>query len=131
MSFLLALALTSCIVGVDAPVEDDPGTLAANWGPYDPKPGHPTLDERDAFVAEVSAYAQAAESQYGTPAAAILAMTCNEGGFGFTKTAINANNLFGWKWYSADAAGASESNPIADAIIVSLMRTSPFRPNAR
>jgi hypothetical protein len=101
---LFALALTACIVGADAP-PDEPGSLAATWGPYDPQPGHPTLAERDAFVAEVAPYAQEAEQLYGTPAAAILAMTCNEGGFGFTRTAINANNLFGWKWYSADSAG--------------------------
>jgi hypothetical protein len=103
-----------CIVGEDAESPDEVGTLGATWGPYAPMPGHPTLAERDSFVAEVGPYAQEAERMYGTPAAAITAMTCNEGGFGWTKTAINANNIFGWKWYSADSAGGRPYWVLAD-----------------
>jgi hypothetical protein len=104
VSAAACVLLAGCIVGSDDP-ETSPGTLAATWGPYDPKPGHPTEAERDAFVTEISQYAREAEQMYGTPAADVTAMACNESGFGWTKIALNANNLFGWKWYSAETAG--------------------------
>jgi hypothetical protein len=102
LTLLLALPLCACIVGQDG--ADDTGSLAATWGPYDPMPGHPTVSERDSFVASVAPAAQEAEQLYGTPAAAITAMACNEGGFGWTHTAYNVNNIFGWKWTSDAAA---------------------------
>lgn len=114
---VLVLASSACIVGEDAESE---GSAAANtWGPYDPKPGHPTVAERDGFIAEVGVYAQEAERLYGTPAAAITAMAANESGFGWTRIALEANNLFGWKWYSSAAAGGRpawtlENQPASD-----------------
>lgn len=98
------LLISGCIVGED-PADPTVGTTSATWGVYDPKPGHPTLDERDAYVAEISRYAREAEATYGTPAAAITSMASNECGFGFTRIAINAHNLFGFKWTSPEAAG--------------------------
>ncbi len=98
-----SLALAGCIIGEDSESEDQ--ASATPWGPYDPKPGHPTAAERDSFVAEIGPYAIEAEQIYGTPAAALTAMASNESGFGWTRIAINANNLFGWKWTSPDAAG--------------------------
>lgn len=95
--------VAGCAVATE---EELHGSLRADWGPYDPQPGHPTVADRDAFVAEVSVYAREAESLYGTPAAGLVAMASNESGFGWTKIALNANNLFGWKWKSsADAGG--------------------------
>jgi hypothetical protein len=75
-----------------------------NWGCYDPRPGHPTTEEKQAFVTEVIPYAQEAEQSYGIPAAALIAMACNEGGYGFTRTALEANNIYGWKYYGSTAA---------------------------
>jgi hypothetical protein len=75
-----------------------------NWGCYDPQPGHPTAEEKQAFVNEISPYAQEAERRYGVPAAALIAMACNEGGYGFTRTALQANNIYGWKYYGTGAA---------------------------
>ena len=98
-----AVLLAGCIVGDQRESEQEQN--AGSWGIYDPKPGHPTLDERDSFVAEVAGYAREAEAQYGVPAAAITAMACNESGFGWTRIALYANNLFGWKWYAAESAG--------------------------
>ena len=79
--------------------------LAQTWDCYAPQPGHPTSAEKTAFINEMKVYAQEAEATYGTPAAALLAMACNESGYGFTRIAIYANNYFGWKWYSSEAAG--------------------------
>ncbi|NEX92640.1 glucosaminidase domain-containing protein [Caulobacter sp. 17J65-9] len=87
---------------------------AQDWGCYDPKPGHPTAAERDAFLAEVEGPAKAAEARYGVPAAAIAAMSVVESGYGFTRTALNANNLFGWKQTGAGAAYVLECQPPED-----------------
>ena len=111
------LLLCGCIVGPDQ--EPEPGSLAATWGVYDPQPGHPTLADRDAYVADISQYAQEAETMYGTPAAAITAMASNECGFGFTRIALYANNLFGFKWTSYEQAGGRgyyvlENQPASD-----------------
>jgi hypothetical protein len=113
------LLFCGCIVGPDQESEPEPGSLAATWGVYDPQPGHPTLAERDAYVADISQYAQEAEATYGTPAAAITAMASNECGFGFTRIALYANNLFGFKWTSYEQAGGRgyyvlENQPASD-----------------
>jgi len=76
---------------------------ADEWGCYDPKPGHPTASERAAFVAEVSALSLEAEVNHGVPAPALAAMAIQESGYGFTRTALFANNLFGFKWTSTGA----------------------------
>lgn len=78
---------------------------ARAWDCYGPQPGHPTAAERAAFVAEVSRYAVEAERVSGVPAAALAAMSIIESGYGFTRTSIEANNLFGWKYTSSSAAG--------------------------
>jgi len=93
--------------------------FAEAWGCYDSKPGHPTPAERAQFIDEVSSLAVAAEQKYGIPAAAIAAMSMVESGYGWTRTALEAHNLFGWKFYSADAAGGRapyvlECQPPAD-----------------
>lgn len=96
---LATLAAGAVVLGSVSPAS------AQSWGCYDPQPGHPTSAEKSAYVSEIVAYAQEAEATYGVPAAAITAMAANEGGYGWTRVAINANNLFGWKWYSSQSAG--------------------------
>jgi hypothetical protein len=104
MKSLAALfVLAACIVGDER--EGIEQQNAENWGVYDPQPGHPTIDERDRFVAEIARYAQEAEATYGVPAAAITAMACNESGFGWTRIALHANNLYGFKYTTSAAAG--------------------------
>ncbi len=112
MRYLLALALAGCFVGSGGPSQQDQS--ASVWGPYDPEPGHPTADERAAFIAEIGPYAQEAEAASGPPAAALTAMACNESGFGWTRIALYANNLFGWKWYSAATAGGRGAYTLAN-----------------
>lgn len=88
---------------------------AESWGCYDPQPGHPTAAERAAFVREISPAAQEAESRYGVPAPGLAAMAINESGYGFTRTALQANNLFGWKDFStSDQAFSLDCQPAKD-----------------
>jgi len=96
MKMILTLAIAS-VVSMSA--------RAQEWDCYAPMPGHPTAEERIAFIREIADYAVGAERKYGVPAPAIAAMAINESGYGFTRTALNANNLFGYKWRSAVSAG--------------------------
>src|SRR5262249_49603543 len=72
-------------------------------GCYDPEPGQPTSAEVIAFFTKVSEYAKA-EKQHGVPAAGIAAMSMLESGYGFTRAAQFANNLFSWKAPESDTA---------------------------
>ena len=78
------------------------GAYAAEWGCYSTKPGHPTPEERAAFVHEISELAVKAEKTHGVPASALAAIAIAESGYGWTRIAIEANNLFAWK-YGASA----------------------------
>ncbi|WP_031358171.1 glucosaminidase domain-containing protein [Caballeronia sordidicola] len=70
---------------------------AGRWACYAPEPGHPTLVEKRDYIERISRYATDAEAKYHVPAAAIAAMALVEAGYGFTRTAQQAHNLFGWK----------------------------------
>ena len=97
----LLLLLAAVDLGTSpARAGDDPSDPA--WGCYDPEPGHPTSAEIIAFFTKVSEHAKTAEKQQGVPAAAIAAMSMLESGYGFTRTAQFANNLFGWKAPDSD-----------------------------
>jgi flagellum-specific peptidoglycan hydrolase FlgJ len=76
------------------------GALAAEWGCFSAKPGHPTPAERVAFVREISELAVKAERTHGVPASALAAIAIAESGYGWTRIAIEANNLFAWKFGS-------------------------------
>lgn len=84
---------------VRTPAErDEARKVRTAWPCYNPKPGHPTATERKAFIDRIAPIAQKAENDHGIPAAAIIAMAIIESGSGFTRTALEASNLFGWKW---------------------------------
>src|SRR6476620_9778456 len=78
---------------------------AAVWGCHGTKPGHPTPEEREAFIREASELAIKAEKTYGVPASALAALAIAESGYGWTRVALNANNLFAWKFVKAAADG--------------------------
>jgi hypothetical protein len=88
-----------------ATLDTDPDCHVKSWNPYNPMPGHPTPAERAAFIEKVVPLAKEAEAKYGVPAAALAAMSMAESGYGWTRTSLNANNLFGFK-YSQRAAQA-------------------------
>ena len=77
--------------------------FAAGWGCYGTKPGHPTPAERTAFVTDVSNLAIAAEKKHGVPATGLAALAIAESGYGWTRLALEANNLFGWKFVRSEA----------------------------
>jgi hypothetical protein len=85
--------------------------LAGVWGCHGTKPGHPTPEERIAFVREVGAFAVQAEKKHGVPASALAALSIAESGYGYTRVAIEANNLFAWKFVTAAAEGRKSYLP--------------------
>ena len=85
--------------------------LSAVWGCHGTKPGHPTPDERAAFIREASELAIKAEKAHGVPASALAALAIAESGYGWTRIAINANNLFAWKFVKAAAEGRKSYLP--------------------
>jgi len=90
--FLIAALVSSFSLASPATAEE------ANWDCYNPKPGHPTAAEKKAFVARLQPVAKQLQAELGIPAGGILAMSVQESGYGWTRTALNANNLFGWKF---------------------------------
>ena len=69
----------------------------AVWSCYGAKPGHPTAEERVAFIREVGELAIAAEKKHGVPASALAAIAIAESNYGWTRLALEANNVFAWK----------------------------------
>jgi hypothetical protein len=120
-SILSVVAVASLVgfVACAAPVEEvgaSSDSLSAtdpSWPCYNPQPGHPTAAEKAQFVATNAWAAQEAERRYGVPAAALLAMASNEGGYGFTRTALYAKNSFGWKYYGATSSGGRSAYTLA------------------
>ncbi|MGI5863652.1 MAG: Ig-like domain-containing protein [Myxococcales bacterium] len=112
LTLTLAAAAAACGRAdstVDEPAVDENKQGATDWGCYSPKPGHPTVAEKDTFVSAIAVFAKDAERTYGPPAAALIAMACNESGFGWTRIGLEANNLYGWKWYSSSSADGRDS----------------------
>ena len=101
---VLLPALIACSAAPEAPNASQAAAESAEaWRCYDLKPGHPTASEQRAFVEEVARLATTAEERYGVPAAALMAMAIAESGYGWTRLAINTNNLFAWKHFPGPA----------------------------
>ncbi len=77
------------------PYED--GVKGRNSHAYNPAIGHPTYNEQVNFINNIKNAAISASSTYAIPASAIIGMACVEGGYGFTRSAYYANNIFGIK----------------------------------
>jgi len=84
-----------------------------HWGCYDAQPGHPTNTEKTAFIIAMASAAQTAEQHGGPPAAGLLAISALESGFGWTRTAIFASNMFGWKFTGTAASGGRSAWTLA------------------
>lgn len=68
--------------------------------------GTPSIELKEAFVNEIAAYAKAANAKWGVPTSAIMGMAIIESGYGTTRIAIQANNIFGikaWGYNPPDA----------------------------
>lgn len=77
-----------------------------NNNAYNPAVGHPTATEQQAFVNEIKPYAIEAQEKWDVPASVIIAMAIKESGYGFTRVAVNANNIFAMKIYKVNPRGA-------------------------
>ncbi|MBU9711589.1 LysM peptidoglycan-binding domain-containing protein [Evansella tamaricis] len=66
----------------------------------------PTEQEKENFVNQITEYGIQASTQYGIPASAIIGMSIIESGYGTTRTAHFANNLFGIKVWGFNPANA-------------------------
>lgn len=104
LSLVLLPALVACSSAPEAPSASQAVAEPAEvWGCYELKPGHPTASEQEAFVDEVARLATTAEERYGVPAAALVAIAIVESGYGWTRLALNTNNLFAWKHFPGPA----------------------------
>lgn len=96
----------SIIAAPFPPVPQEDHTNGRNSNAYLPSKMSLTNGQRDAFVQEVSTYAVKANEKWGIPASAIIGMAVLESGFGTTRTAYHANNIFGikvWGFFPANA----------------------------
>ncbi len=85
------------------PYED--GIRGRNSYAYNPAIGHPTSNEQANFIYSIKNAAISAQASYGIPASAIIGIACIEGGYGFTRSAYYANNIFGIKVWAQNPAG--------------------------
>ncbi|WP_339254448.1 S-layer homology domain-containing protein [Sporosarcina sp. FSL W8-0480] len=63
---------------------------------------NPSLNDRVNFIKEISNYAKEASAKWGIPASAIIGMAAIESGYGTTRIAVNANNIFGIKVWTTN-----------------------------
>lgn len=96
------------------PFEDE--KLGRNSHAYLPVSGVPSTQIKEDFVKEISTYAVQANEKWGIPASAIIGMAILESGYGTTRIAVNANNIFGVKvWgYHPDFAWQLKGQPDED-----------------
>ncbi|OIJ10814.1 hypothetical protein BKP35_13100 [Anaerobacillus arseniciselenatis] len=73
---------------------------------YNPSTQLLTQKQREDFVTEITLYAVEASEKWGIPASAIIGMSILESGFGTTRTAHFANNLFGIKVWGGNPPNA-------------------------
>ncbi|MEK4386290.1 S-layer homology domain-containing protein [Solibacillus sp. FSL W7-1464] len=97
--FLLVLngsSLTTSAKGVNLlPFEDVKS--GRNSNAYLSTYEYPSNKMKEDFIDEISTYAMKANEKWGIPASAIMGMAILESGYGTTRIAMNANNLFGIK----------------------------------
>ncbi|OEF97104.1 S-layer homology domain-containing protein [Desulfuribacillus alkaliarsenatis] len=77
-----------------------------NNNAYMPSTTGPTLAQQEAFVNQIAKYAVDANEQWGIPASAIIGMAILESGYGTTRIAHFANNIFGIKVWGFNPANA-------------------------
>lgn len=97
-------AKASTLTFKPAPYEDT--VNGRNSHVYLPATGHPTVAEQTDFINEIKTAAIAAKNNYGVPASAILGIAAVESGYGFTRVAHYANNLFAMKIWQTNPSGA-------------------------
>ncbi|MFJ8236312.1 S-layer homology domain-containing protein [Ureibacillus sp. NPDC094379] len=82
------------------PYEDE--ELGRNSNAYLTTYGIISTEMKEDFINEISKYAMEASDKWGIPASAIIGMAILESGYGTTRIAINANNIFGIKVWGSN-----------------------------
>lgn len=97
---LLLTSLIGCIRPSASAPKADPDPNMVNDQCYAPQvPGGVITDAlRREWIKKVAPYGMKAEATYGVPAAAIIAMSSIESGYGHTRLALGAFNPFGYKY---------------------------------
>ncbi|RHW34054.1 Parasporal protein [Lysinibacillus yapensis] len=68
--------------------------------------GVPSTQMKEAFVDKIAVYAMQANEEWGIPASVVIGMAILESGYGTTRIAINANNIFGIKVWGVNPNNA-------------------------
>lgn len=97
MMFIVFAGTGIVYAGLFQPLPYEDGVGGRNSYAYNPAVGHPTYNEQVDFIINIKNAAISAGAVYGIPASAIIGMACIEGGYGFTRSAYYANNIFGIK----------------------------------
>ena len=79
------------------PVPQEDRVNGRNSNAYRPSLIVPTQKEQVDFINEIAKYAVEASEKWGIPASAIIGMVVLESGYGTTRIAHHANNIFGIK----------------------------------
>lgn len=109
MICLYALAQSTSATGstpVFKPTPVENSLSGRNSHAYSPSTNGLTQTQREGFVEQVAAYAIPASEKWGIPASAIIGMAIIESGYGTTRIAYHANNLFGIKVWGVSPANA-------------------------
>ena len=76
------------------PFEDE--DLGRNSNAYLSVYETPSLQLKEEFVNKIIPYAKDANQKWGIPSSAIIGMAIMESGFGTTRVALHANNIFSY-----------------------------------
>ncbi|MDG5787062.1 glucosaminidase domain-containing protein [Evansella sp. AB-P1] len=88
------------------PTPNENEEVGKNTNVYLPMVDNPTAKEQERFIHTVSDYAVESHKKWGIPAAAIIGMAALESGYGTTRIAHYANNLFGIKVWGGNSTNA-------------------------
>jgi hypothetical protein len=89
-----------------SPVPAEDAINGKNDNVYNTATGHPTAAESKKFMDEISGDAMELSDQYNVPASVIMAMCALESGYGYSRTAVFANNFFGIKQWNGNSSNA-------------------------
>lgn len=89
--------------------------------------GHPTEEEKQAFLSEAKEGAVKLSRLHGVPASALAGMAVNESCYGYTRTGLFANNYFGMKKWtrSSDDSYQITGQPDEDSGKVRVLEVLP------
>ncbi len=88
------------------PVPQEDRVNGRNSHAYLPSLNRPTAREQEEFIQTITGFAVKASDKWGIPASALIGMAVVESGYGTTRIAHHANNLFGVKVWAYNPPNA-------------------------